>query len=331
MSYDAIGFLQTLPKAISRPWEQQIVQFVATTRKERSRWTFREAFDEIASDEKRDCHTRRGALWALGKYYLREQDHLQFESLMKRLRDAFHDDPVYNHLWASWYMDRPGTDNLQAALGFAKRAVTDPLAHAGMFHCYALIVATLIEQKALSSTDGHLNEAMRYVQKAIEQDPEFARFYHTKGILESLDGRYDDARESERQAIQREKHDLEDYSKRLASYYEGLLRINARQSEHEMRQTVANLQEQVAGFRDRYLELLAFFAAVLALITGSFSIMKEQSFTAAFSLLITLGGVLICSFGALAATLRKNPWRNASVVATGLLLITLGYLSSRLL
>ena len=82
----------------------------------------------------------------------------------------------------------------------------------------------------------------------------------------------------------------------------------------------------------RYLELLAFFSAILALILSVIEIVADFSeFNAAVGLIMVMGGVLILGFGVLRILITYNNdkmnWKKyMCVFFSGILMICLGYL-----
>lgn len=252
----------------------------------------------------------------------------------------FSDRPIFAHLQALSLLDssqpghlEEGADRAQQALASFIALGEDP--PAGTHHLIAKFCDRLVRQYADSDADRQvkLDEGLDQVQKAIVKNPTLGSFYSTRARLRIANGDFDEGRVDLEQAVRLEDHTAHDYHERVSEYLSLMVLVEAerRATEQEQRYEtsieeqrrefdaakgkIADLERSMqratqtfAGAQIRLIEVLAFFAAALALIQSGATLTRDRPASEA---LMLLGGIGVVLFGAvfLGSFMLKRSYR----------------------
>lgn len=179
----------------------------------------------------------------------------------------------------------------------------------GCFNNYADIVldvlgiGNIVEGKDINRALKNVDMAIRIHEKERKLRP-YANYYCSKARLFAYQGEYELAQKMITLAISYERTDQKDSLIRLSNYHNVKLEIKTKESLEILETNISqanekysNIQNQLNGQQTKYIEILSFFAAVIALIMGSLSIsLSKINFLTACSLIMVLSGCLIISY-----------------------------------
>ena len=100
----------------------------------------------------------------------------------------------------------------------------------GIIHSFCISIA-LAYENGIGISDDTMNKALMMIDKIIENDPMYARYYSTKARLLTCVSRYDEALKNIRYAQSIERPDYNDWMLRIASYYKEECIIRMKQLE----------------------------------------------------------------------------------------------------
>jgi tetratricopeptide (TPR) repeat protein len=340
-----LEFLSSLPKEGSREWETSLTDLV---KKEESvnidslKDILKDIIDDEA-DEYDDDNIKFAAFFAYCTRLRRNQDFLPLNQMMEDFEE-YDDRIMYQHLKG---MAEKGegkrVNQIEKSLEYSRRAAEwmenkENLNNAGVYHSLASGLIKMMENSSEEITDENISEAEKYIELAIENS-DYAKFYATKGRLETLKGRYDRADELFQKAINKEDSNQRRYAVRVGKYQMYSFKndfqekmsdlqvkadnLNDRanelddrvgEAEEEMSKAVDNAVEDATDYakqevqksRTSTLQVLGFFSAILAVVITTVQI--STSFTpsnAAFLFLILTGG-LTASFSVFSVLLSNE-------------------------
>lgn len=231
------------------------------------------------------------------------------------------------------------------AIKYADRAIDEynrkKSYNIGCFNNYAdivldvLIIDNIVENKDINCALKHVDMAMHIHEKERNLRP-YANYYCSKARLYAYQGKYELAQKMITLAISYERTDQKDSLIRLSNYHNVKLEIKTKESLEmleasisEANEKYSNIQNQLNGQQTKYIEILSFFAAVIALIMGSLSIsLSKIDFLTASSLIMVLSGCLIIAYIVLVFLFSNQKGWGKLVVSSffSIVLITVGIL-----
>ncbi|MCM1263575.1 MAG: hypothetical protein NC313_12750 [Butyrivibrio sp.] len=179
----------------------------------------------------------------------------------------------------------------------------------GCFNNYADIVLDvlaidgIVEDKDISCALKNVDMAIHIHEKERNCQP-YANYYCSKARLFAYQKQYEMAKKMITLAISYERTDQKDSLIRLSNYHDIKLEIKTKESLEILETNISeanekynHIQNQLNGQQTKYIEILSFFAATIALIMGSISIsLSGINFLIASSLIMVLSGCLILSY-----------------------------------
>ena len=128
----------------------------------------------------------------------------------------------YSHVWVLYLIECGEDFDEEEALSQSWMDCVDFPDNAGFIHLFADVYATACERadpekkKAVAARWGQ--RAAEMIEKALALDPDYAKYYCTKGRILALEKRYREAERSIGVAIDKEKSERQDYAIRLMNY-----------------------------------------------------------------------------------------------------------------
>ena len=228
------------------------------------------------------------------------QHKLQFqylESILHRERDEY---PHAIHKCRPVFNEHP--DNWPIAVGFAHNIVHG-------------VEAGLVDE---SQTKELAQEAIDTIETVIRTKPAYGKSYLIKArALAALD-RFEEALDAVDRAIELEDSKKEDYAERIADRYFHRVRIEVLQQKHDLEEKTRAVDNEVSNVQSRFVQLLGFFAAILAVVFTSTQIAVSLQATEAIALVIVLTGGLLSSFASLSLLLPGTLDLRRVIVVIGL-------------
>ena len=211
------------------------------------------------------------------------------------------------------YLVNSDKEDYRKALEYAEKAIGEYNSNRtndiGCFNNFADIVLDSIREKGtIDNLD--VNTAMRHVNTAInirenERNlPPYANYYCSKARLFLYQKNYPEANDMINLAISYEKTDNRDSMARLSNYHNVQLEIKTKEILSELETQVINVKDEYKEIHQkmdqqqvRYIEILGFFSAIIALIIGAISIsLSTKDFRAASASIMILSGGLILGY-----------------------------------
>ena len=256
--------------------------------------------------------------YSISIYYRRYEHHSKFFDLVRKYSKVFASHPLNYVILSLYYkyraIDHNCTEDFKYAIENAERAVSLLPGNSAVLNNYAELIATSIDEKYPVQKE-RIVEAIDRLDQIISFESAYAKWYYTKGKLLFSIKEYHEAKECVRIAIDLETADNKDSLLRIAQYNNTLLdfRINETIENLEQKlQDSKNVIDQINNeqsaksksffaelddVKSKYMEFLAFFAAIIAFITSSINIVTTYgNAVSAGGLIVILAGALSMAF-----------------------------------
>lgn len=299
--------------------------------------TFMEVLEEIIEDEEQEAKVRSTAFAALLAYLWRWRDYQRFRQVFDSYHDIFvESSPSLVALYQGMY-DLSRISNQggrQQAMKSARDAKEAMPRMPGALNLFAEVIAIANERG--DATDADLDQAMEAIQRAIDIDPEYAKYYSNRARILAVKGRYDESYRDVDKAIELETSEYDEYLLRIANYesirtsiqlLERSVEIN-RQSD-AMREEQERASKQLGSMRGETLTLLGLLAAVIAFVVPSVQLVSNLQSAEAGLLMTFMAGLILVVFGSFMELIQPGErWRRKGVlvVSIGLSMVLLASL-----
>lgn len=247
------------------------------------------------------------------------------------------------------YISEKNNTHIITALREAKRALEHLKNNSGVYQTYADIFAIALEY-GRKFTEDENQFALDLIDKAILLKPEYAKYYSTKGRIKFYLGSYEESFQYIEKAIELEDKTKSDSIFRVSQYYYYLLDLKAKlidlkaeKNTCKINQTLESYQKNmeitldgyknnIENIKSKYLEFLAFFAAILAFIISSIQVaQKAVDFKEAAALIMVLVGGLNIAFSLFRLLMGHNNNRKAYITTGIVLFISIAMILSMFL
>lgn len=289
----------------------------------------------VMNDASQTTECRVMAFYALCTRYRRQREYTQLKNLIKQTEVPFKNEPLYN--LEKMVSLKSGAEDKDADYPKAL-SIWDDLDESlklqpAAIQAYADTVALCFESLVFSidneSEKKQGQDAIELIKDALQRQNR-PKLHATMARLYSAFGENDKARRCILRAIDQEDSTIPDYALRLMEYQTILDRIetdiryedkmaaleNQQKELEKTREKLDQLQQDMEKTKYDSLAFLGFFAALLALIMGTYSITPSASnFTEVIQVILTLAGSIIVSFAALSVLLPPRSLRSTVVMA----------------
>lgn len=248
------------------------------------------------SDVAQSPSIRYAAFYALTIYLRRRSRFEELFGLFAQHRSDFNEHPTFRKCELIACVAAGVPHNPDAYILEADRIAASQATSAGSLHLYAAMVAVVGESNRALVDDAALDNALRRCEEAIRLDSKYPKFYATKSRLQKLLGDFDGALISIDKAIGLADPDEWAYAVLVSSF--GSLRVDI-VFEIQRRSLIQMEEEQRAQLERssvRTIELVGFFAAVVALVVAGAEVIGGQTFVSAACLILVLCGAIILSY-----------------------------------
>ena len=212
-------FLRTLPAETERDFELKLTEFA-----KKNNWSadVRKRLKEILEDQAAAEEVRYAAFYLLQLMLRQIKDFPKMKDLFDRYAELFSRRLSYSHIWLLYLLESGVRYDVEEVLGLARNDCREMPDNAGIVHLFADIYVTACEKADRRQREelisGWGKDAWEAVDRAIELDDSYAKYYCTKGRMMALEHRYSEAENLISQAINREDSGREDYTIRLMNY-----------------------------------------------------------------------------------------------------------------
>lgn len=308
-----------------------------------------EMYYAILKKESNDLKLRFSAFYCLFTKYRRFEQKYQLFNLVETYIHLFSEDKyiylvdiVYSQYYKFKALDINDIKCYIKSLEYAQKVISNYNViskNIGCFNNYADIVISM------ASVDGiirkkDVKKALEYVDRAIfiqekeKKLPPYANYYCSKASLYLIQKKYTEAEQMVLLAIAYERTDLIDSTTRLTYYHNVELEIktkkNIRLVDYKIEKfykEFSKIQKKMNDEQIKYIEILGFFATIIALFIGSISMTITYSdFSTAAALILVLAGGLCFSYIILLMIFSEKMEKKRIFISmvTALLLIGLG-------
>jgi tetratricopeptide (TPR) repeat protein len=266
-----------------------------------------------------------------------------FEGLRKQFDThgvLFSNHPTFSHLQLLMETSDISIINSSSLMQRAYKDTEKIPNNAGVLHFFAELVAKIYERENESEQKDikelWYEKAIQAIDKAIELEIEYAKYYSTKARLLSIDNKFDEAIRLSDKAINLENSDRTDYSVRIGSYQYFKTRINFQREKYllvtendAIKSKVDSLLKKVDASTVKNLEFLGFFSGVIALIVATVQVSISMPIHDASKLILVLVGALLIGFTGFSFSLgeqRINSPRIIMPIVIGVAMLCTGIL-----
>ena len=268
----------------------------------------------------KDKNIKFCAYYTLMIIYRRYENHFQAIRLTNKYEYLFFDIPLFVYQKSRNYLYDDNILNFDKALQNAQKAINliGEKKYAGFFHNYSEIVAIACEKNKdfinkYNEKEKIMNEAFEYINKAIQIDPNYAKYYSTLGRLQSCQFNFVDAEKNYIKAIQLENKQNRDYAIRISKYQDLIIKNKLFEIQTELANEYNDLEKkyttinkEIQNSKINIIEFLSFFSAIIALIITNVQFSLSLKFVDASALILILCGGLITSFGTISCMINFN-------------------------
>lgn len=291
---------------------------------------------QIAKDEEQRIRVRSAALATWMTFLYRRRDYKDFRKVFDDHCDIFQKPKpssplmvLYKGMYDLSKVSSKG--NRQQAVESAKAAMKAMPDMLGALNLYAEAMAISGERGDVTGED--LDLALDAIEKAIDDDPEYAKYYANRARILALKKRYEESYRDINKAIEMETSESDDYQLRITNYeaIRTFTQLEERSSKieqqaNEMKHEQEKAQKQLTSMRGETLTLLGLLAAVIAFVIASVQLMANLHSAEAGVLMTFMAGLILAVFGAFMELIHPDTkWRlkGLIVVGLGILLVTL--------
>lgn len=291
--------------------------------------TFTEVLKEIAEDEEQRIEPKvRSAAFATWMTFLqRRRDYKDFREVFDTYCNIFREiSPSLVVLYQGMYdlSKVSSKGNRQQAVESAKVAMKAMPDMPGALNLYAEAMAISGERGDVTGED--LDPALDAIEKAIDNDSKYAKYYANRARILALKKRYEESYRDINKAIEIETSESDDYQLRITNYeaIHTFIQLEERSSkiEHqakEMKHEQEKAQKQLTSMRGETLTLLGLLAAVIAFVIASVQLMANLHSAEAGVLMTFMAGLILVVFGAFMELIHPDTkWRLKGLVVVGL-------------
>lgn len=233
---EIVDFLQQLPDEKSRLYELNITDFVLRNDNE----TLVNHLLSVLNGQF-DEQVRYNAFYCLNILYRRKKDFLFLDKLLRDYEKKFTRHISLDHLRALYMLESDSLYDYDAMLHNTYKDAQIFSDNGGFLHLFSDVFATIYEKGGIDDERGYIDEwyeiALDCVNKAINLEPTYAKYYCTKARILCIAKSYSEASALINKAISLELSERKDYFLRISmyQYYKMMIYTNMRLDKIEKR------------------------------------------------------------------------------------------------
>ncbi|MCR5824187.1 MAG: hypothetical protein K6G60_07145 [Lachnospiraceae bacterium] len=341
-------FLEILPSDKTKKFTETILRFKrGFNRKEfPERWFENKLEEAIRSGNKELCMK---TFYTLFTFYHDLWDNDRNAELVEKTRTLFNETNPEHPLWfyarsevLAKASGEKTKDSMLEAIGACKKCIAVYMEgkngfcpdYPGIYHAFAELVYDTIELDLLENDENRkqlLELALKAIDKAIQYNGNYAKYYYTKGRLVSIDNpspeKFKKARELINKAINMEDSKREDYGMVRGNYIAALTKLRNDEAIQKMqgqiadqlnimKETTEKMNEEIArahiainNEKKNSIEMLGFFAGIISIIFVSSQIVLSLEAVDAMIILLAFSGIIMLAFSLLRFCIIENSYR----------------------
>lgn len=238
---ELLQFLESLPNERTRQYELGATKFVMSNGSSELERLLLEVVDGIYPGD--TCYN---AFYCLNIYYRHVKDYQKLSDLIEANAIRFELHITFDHLRALFYIESDGFYSYSELLRTTYKDSCLFSDNAGFVHLFADVFASVYEKGGLSAentaADDWYDKALDAVNRAIDLDPSYAKYYCTKARILSFRHNYSQALDNINQAISYENSSRSDYALRIATYLYHKAMITSSAKFHQLQERLQQLE-----------------------------------------------------------------------------------------
>ena len=238
---EAIKCFSTLPPEETREYEKQIARFAAKCHST-------EQSDALLSIIESNSDVAFEAFFCLCTVYRRNRDYELLRNLLFNY-ECFSDHISYNHLVIQYQVHSEALFDYDELLEMAYADARKMKQNAGYLQSFCNAFATICEQCNDNDVGGIIDRwysiALDCINKAIQLDPHYAKFYSTKARIIAFNNEFAEANRLITQAISLEDSSRPDYAITILNYQYSKSRFAIMQQKKQFNERIEELENQV--------------------------------------------------------------------------------------
>lgn len=277
-------------------------------------------FFPIIEDEMFLLDIRFSAYYACSIFFRRNNKFEEMIQLANKYSQYFNQYPLNGIVLSFKFryiaLEYHSIDLMHKSISYALIVKNQLKHHKAVLHHFAETVATGIEHDLIRDDDKEvfIQDAIDAINESIDlwntepDSKKYAKNYATLGRLYIQKGDYDNGTSSILKSLNYEEGDSLDSLKRIIKYNNYLynaqyeksiynLRNQESKIKEDLKMKVDQLTEELENSKSHFLEFLAFFSSIIALISCSTSLIANaDNFNIAICLIVVLCGVIVFAF-----------------------------------
>ncbi len=239
----AEDFFQALPPERSRGYEKQLTRFTD----QYSRPEHLECYNRMIEENHANAYE---AFFCLCTIYRHNRDYARLNSLLQSC-SRFKRHLSYNHILAMYQVHSESFYDYDELLIMTCRDAEMMNDNSGYLHTFANAFATICEKCGENNCESIINEwydqALNAVNRAIELEPQYAKYYSTKARILNIRGNYGEALQLIMYAISLEKSERPDYALTISNYQYYRLYISMCQQRAWFEKKIHSLEQKLTA------------------------------------------------------------------------------------
>ena len=207
-------FFKNLPDSRTTDYER----LIATYSNKCSDHRYIDAMNDIILLNELDAFS---AFFCVCTYYRRHKDFELMNEMIEKYKGQFHQHILFNHLMVQYLVHSESFYDYDELLKMAFED-TVKINNVGCLQAFGNAFASICEQCNEADKERMmekwLSKAIEIIDRAIELDPQYAKFYTTKARIEALIGQFDNADRLIQTAISKEDSSRSDYALTITNY-----------------------------------------------------------------------------------------------------------------
>ena len=231
-------FFNSLPQENTREYEVKITEFAGTNCEEKDAKIIEKLIDSSRRED-----VAYAAFYCMTVIHRRNKNFNQLKQLFDKYEKRFGNRISYDHLKILFLIE---SDSMYDYNDILRRSLINARnmgENAGYIHAFADVFVTICERCEAPARDFFIktwyNKALDAVNKAIELDPSYAKYYCTKARIVTLKNCFAEALKLISKATSEENANRKDYPLRISNYQFYNMYILLRQSNYNLEQLLA--------------------------------------------------------------------------------------------
>lgn len=281
-----------------------------------------EILEDIIKNETED-KIKFGAYYTLTTIYRVQKNYSKIEKLAKDYKDKFSEKPLFVYMQSFVHKRKLTKTDADLSIQYARDAIAkiekENSRYPGFYQNFADAVLLALENQLITDKKGKLiDEASVCINKALQINPNYAKYYATLGRTQLQKKEYDEAKKNLNKAIDLEDSKSRNYSLKITEYENILTRCFLAETTNEVERNRKKIEQEYTKIRNSAVEFIGFFTAIVALVISTATIVVQFKVADGIRIIGFLYGGMIIALACLKISLDIN---KLPVLVAGILLV----------